>query len=182
MLFRSGFYIPGARTKRWGPQGLLPPDEADTIRGAAILGREFGRGFAAYVVPDIARWYAKYGPSRLSREVVARLLLHRISPPFITDAPANVAVTCRRRENRLIFHLLNVPSSHLLYAAGRAPAPVTLPEEFVPTGPIMIEIDGRWKHASSPLHPDRVRAEATDPGLRIAVDRLNHHEIIVLEA
>lgn len=180
-VLAEGSYIPGGGTKRFGAKGLIPPDASRAISGAAIISRRIGKGFAAYVAPDLARSYARFGPSRLSREIVARLLLHRISPPFSTDAPANVSVTCWQQERRLAFHLLNVPSSLLLFPGGGNPAFPTLPEDFIPTGPISIEVEGSWSKAYSPLNAKRVSYAKNDGRLQVSLNRLDRHDVVVVE-
>ena len=172
-------YSPGPGGKVFSPQGLVRPERGETVAGAAILVREVGRGRAIALAANIAREYCEAGPRQRSRELVGRLLLDRLTPPFLTDAPPNVVVALWRQRARRVFHLLNVPSALLFLPFGKPPA--YLPEDITPTGPVRLSLPGEWTDVSSPTHPDRVTAQVRGGRIEIVLARLDTHAVILVE-
>lgn len=167
--------------KRWTSRGLAPPDPSEAVEGAVMLSRRIGKGVAIFLAPDLGRNYAAGGPNALSREIIARLLSRRVTPPFTTDAPPNVTVTLWRRGNRAFLHLLNTPSDLLRLPGGHHVAPPTAPEDFAATVPIRVNIPGQWKGVSSPRNDDRLKVEIGESGAAVTLTRLDRHAVVVLE-
>lgn len=165
--------------KVFGPQGLLRPAHGNPISGAAILARNVGLGRVIYMAANIAREYGEAGPRQRSRELVGRLLLSSLAPPFLTDAPPNVVVALWRQGARRVFHLLNTPSALLFLPFGKAPA--FLPEDIAPTGPVHLSLPGGWTRVFSPIHGERVTARVHGEGAEITLSRLDTHTVIVVE-
>ncbi len=166
--------------KRWTPQGMAAPESGPAAEGASILARRLGKGLAVFVAVDLGRHYAANGPHALSREIIARVLSQGVTPPFTTDAPPNVAVNLWQQQNRAVLHLLNTPSDLLRLPGGFHVGPPTAPEDFVPTGPIRIDIPGAWQGGFSPRHPERVMIETTPTGAVVTLRQLDRHAVIVL--
>ncbi|MDD5705826.1 MAG: beta-galactosidase trimerization domain-containing protein [Kiritimatiellae bacterium] len=163
----------------------LPGDVGKEVAGAAVLSRSLGRGRAFYIAPKIDHDYALGGPRVYSRNLVQRLLDSVLTPPFTTDAPPNVAITLWKQDNRQALHLLNVPSSLLIFPAcgecNNIAPPMILPEDFVPTRPIVIALPGKWKRAFSPTNPERLTFAVGDNGIRLVLQQLDQHALVVVE-
>ncbi|MFP4028221.1 MAG: hypothetical protein ACLFWL_10560 [Candidatus Brocadiia bacterium] len=160
---------------------MATPDPAEVVEGSVILSRRIGRGIALFVAADLGRHYAASGPHALSREIIARLLSQRVTPPFTTNAPPNVTVNLWRRENRAVLHLLNTPSDLLRLPGGNNVAPPIAPEDFVSTAPIRIEIPSRWKNGFTPGSAERLKVETNEGGALVTLTRLDRHAVVVLE-
>ena len=184
-VLAAGSYVASSGGSGVGPQGLTRPEGGESVLGAAVLARDVGKGRATHVAPKIAHDYALWGPRRYSRNLVGLLLLDRLVPPFTTDAPPNVVVTLWKQESRRTLHLLNVPSSLLILPASgecfdTAP-PLVLPEDFTPTCPIRVTVPGDWKEATSPTNPDAVHFERGDGKIKITLEKLDQHAVIVVQ-
>lgn len=156
----------------------LPEDAHPLIEGEAIVRRKAGKGAAVWMAANIGAGYAEQ-PSRRTREAVRSLLAERVTPPFTTDAPANVVVTVWQQQERITFHLLNVPHSFLHVPSGKET--LMYPEDFTPTRPITIEIPGVWREAHSPSGGlvELTRAEG-GRSTRIRLQCLKQHAVIAL--
>ena len=147
--------------------------------GVAVCERRVGKGRALFIASDMGADYAQ-NPNRRSREVVRRLV-GEVPLPYRTDAPANVQVTAWRQGENLVFHLLNQPSS-MVRIPGRAPDDLALsyaPEDFTPTCPIGLTVDGEADHVFSPTGQAAVTAERRDGRTLVTLARLNMHDVIV---
>ncbi len=151
----------------------VAPGEA---RDAIICERRLGKGRALFIASDIGSDYSQ-NPNRRTREVVRRLV-GQVRLPYQTDAPANVQVTAWRQERNLVFHLLNQPSS--MY---RMPGVLLdyAPEDFTPTCPIHIVVNGQADRVFSPIGRASVSAERRDGKVMVTLHRLEMHDAIVLE-
>jgi hypothetical protein len=156
----------------------LPADTNPLVEGEAVALRRTGKGSAVWVASNLGAGYGEQ-PSRRTREAVRALLSGQATPPFVTDAPANVAVTLWRQGQRQVFHLLNVPHSLLPLPADEEA--LQYPEDFTPTGPIMLELPGIWNQVSSPSG-GVVEASPGEDGrsTRIRLERLERHAVIAL--
>jgi len=149
--------------------------------GVAVCERTIGKGRALFIASDIGAEYAQ-NPSRRTREVVRRLV-GEVQLPYQTDAPANVQVTAWRQGDNLVFHLLNQPSS-MVRIPGKTLDYFALsyaPEDFTPTCPICITVDGEADRIFSPTGRAGVSAERRDGTTLVTLDRLEIHDVIVLE-
>ena len=148
--------------------------------GIAVCERRVGRGRALFIAADIGADYAQ-NPNRRSRDVVRRLI-GDVELPYRTDAPANVQLTAWRQGQNLVFHLLNQPSS-MHRIPGKTLDYFALsyaPEDFTPTCPIRITVQGEAARIFSPTGQAGVSAERRDGNTVVTLDRLDMHDVIVL--
>ena len=177
-VLATATYQPGKYTKVWSSSGLVP-STASEVAGAAIVAVRRGKGHAVYLAQNVGLGYAP-NPNRRSREVIRRLLLPWIDPPFQTDAPPSVIVKPWRQPGRLVFHLLNMPATMLELRSDVYQEGMTRPEDFTPVGPIRISVPGPYEQASSPTHPDQVRFDRQDGAIEISLGRLDQHAVVVV--
>lgn len=148
---------------------------------AAITRRRFGQGLAILVGPNIAGESGRAGPGLYSRNLVDRLLVH-IRRPFTAEAPPSVVINLFRQEMREVVHILNFPPGLLVLGIDDRhewPSPQS-PRDFVPTGPVTVEVPGNAKRAHSPTRTP-FNLENDGCSSRVTVPRLERYAMIVLE-
>lgn len=141
--------------------------------GVAICERKIGQGRAIYITPSLGLDYSQ-NPNRRSREVFERVV-GKIDLPYSVTAPANVTVTGWRKDNRLIFHILNQPSS-MLNMTGTAIA--INPEDIAPTGPVKIFVPGNHDQVASPYRELKFKVQETTDGTWIDIPVIQQHAVI----
>lgn len=143
--------------------------------GIAICEKRTGKGRAIYIAPAIGMDYSQ-NPNRRSREAFKRVI-GKIDLPYKVDAPANVAVSAWEKDGRLIFHILNQPSSMLrMEGFGLA----LNPEDIAPTGPVEISLRKVFDKAESPYPHLAFDFEKSGKGSRIKIPILKQHAIVSL--
>ncbi|MBN1553484.1 MAG: beta-galactosidase trimerization domain-containing protein [Phycisphaerae bacterium] len=171
-------YNTGSRV--YASQGIAPRQTEEVV-GETILRVRRGKGQAIYIAQNIGHDYA-INPNRRSRIVIDALITPVLNLPFTTDAPPNVFVTSWRQENRVVLHVLNVPSAILTmpFWSDVNPSPIFV-EDVTPTGPIHITLPGSWKTVTTPVHPGRLHLAIHGDCCEITLDRLDVHAVIVAE-
>lgn len=143
--------------------------------GVAVCERNIGKGKAVYIAPAIGSAYSQ-NPNRRSREVFKRVI-GEIELPYTVEAPANIVVTAWWKDGKLIFHILNQPTT-MLRMSGFAIA--LSPEDFAPTGPVEISLSGDFSKAVSPYPDLAFDYEKKGNSIDIKISLIKQHVIIVL--
>lgn len=143
--------------------------------GVAISKRTIGKGKAIYVAPAIGADYSQ-NPNRRTREVFKRIV-GKIEMPYTVEAPANVVVTAWKKDNKLIFHILNQPST-MLRMIGFDTA--LNPEDFAPTGPVSISLHGNFDRIYSPYPELMLDYEKKGDFIKVKFPQIKQHAIVVL--
>lgn len=165
--------------KRFGPQGLIPPEGEDVVV-PVLLARNHGKGRAINLRCQTALGYAEQ-PHRRSREAVRRLLADHVRPSFTTDAPAGVVVAPWRLGDRLAIHLLHVPSALRRFNNDTVDlGDIYWPEELPRLAGFNLTVRGDWEKAFSPVNGPLAATRSKD-GLSIQVPFLQGHDVLVLE-
>lgn len=167
--------------KKWSAKGLVKPSHQNMKRGVAVLAKEYGKGRAVWIRPEITLGYAEQ-PNRRSRQFVQHILEQQgVRASFTTDAPPNVLVAPWRQDQRVAIHLLNVPSA-MLRLAGDQQSRIDhyWPEDVVPTGPIHLQYPGQWKQAWSPTSKENLSFSCSENRIDLTLDRLEQHAVIIL--
>lgn len=165
--------------KRFGPQGLIPP-EGEDIEVPVILARDHGAGRAITLRCQTSLGYAEQ-PHCRSREVVRRLLADRVHTTVTTDAPAGVVVAPWRQGERLAVHLLHVPSALRRFNNDTVDlGDIYWPEEPPPLDGFTLIVDGDWTKTFS-LANGPLDTERTESGLKVTLPRLRAYDVVVLE-
>ena len=167
--------------RKYGSNGLLPPDPSETVSCASILEQRRGKGRAVYVVPNIAADDAQWGPKEAARETYARLLLPHLLLPFTTDAPPDVLVTLWEQADKRVFHLLKLPANcRTLPWYERDPwPPEVIVSEDQPVAPIRIRLRDEGETVS-PVTEVGIRVQRSHQTMHIALDGFVTHASIVL--
>jgi hypothetical protein len=145
--------------------------------GDAIVRKSSGSGAAVWLAGNVGAGYAEQ-PSIRTRTAVEAILSRHVTRPFRTDAPANVAITMWEQQGRTVFHLLNIPQSLLHIPPGGKY--VIYPEDFTPTRPISIQLNGRWQEAHSPSGGNICLGHEGEV-TRVTLECLEQHAVIVLK-
>ncbi|MGI5898296.1 MAG: beta-galactosidase trimerization domain-containing protein [Christensenellales bacterium] len=174
-VLAKGRTCKSAVMKSWAAQSGSVDEESDTV-GDAVLMRSIGKGQIIYISQNIGGGYAQ-APSRQTRDFVRALLNPYIVPAFTTDAPANMVVTQWNKNDKTVFHLLNVPGQLLIINHNSGAG--LYPEDFSPTAPVTIDVEGCFNSAHS-VSGRPIKIEARGERTTVTIDSVEQHEAIVL--
>jgi hypothetical protein len=114
-------------------------------------------------------------PNRRSREVFKRVV-GAVDLPYEVEAPANVAVSAWEKDGKLIFHILNQPSSMLrMEGFGFAVSP----EDIAPTGPVKISLGKIYDKVESPYPDLKYDSDTNVNGSCVKIPMIKQHAIII---
>jgi len=139
----------------------------------AALAQALGKGEIVLMPGPMGVVYAETHASTI-RQFVAKLLAPRFQPLVRVDAPPTVEVVLRRKDGKLVVHLLN--ETNMQVAGDFATT------DFVPAvGPVRLGL-GRQKPKSVRLEPEGVALAAREVGGEwvVEVPRLLQHSAVVV--
>jgi hypothetical protein len=148
--------------------------EPDSALPALVLRERPGSGRTAYLAADIDRCAARDNQGDHAR-LLANLVRWMCGEhqPLSVAGPGSVDCRLYRQRDRLIVHLVNETAAF--------PAPVT---DLVPVGPfvVTVRVPGLSPATARALCGGRLPAAQPVPGgLRVTLDRVADHEVLVLE-
>lgn len=158
-----------------GPLACIAQTE-EGAQGAVFAGELPSGARVVYFAADIDRCYGRDGLPDHRRLLTGAInWTLRAAPLIRVEGPGNLSVKVYRQQSRVIVHLNNITGSDP--HAG-------LNDQFYPVGPVRVELRveaGTDARAYLAVAEREAPLTRTGDGVRIDIDRIEDHEMIVLE-